>query len=124
MRRAALAGAAACRGLRRPCPALCGERGQHGLYAWQRANRLLSAVPNRLPLLNRAGIDGDREKYFAVGNDNFESLPVAGSGAPSGLEILPSAARMSSFEVLIPVHRKGRPLNRPAPMAVNRARRS
>ena len=32
------------------CPALCGERDHHGLYAWQRANRLLSAVPNRLPL--------------------------------------------------------------------------
>jgi hypothetical protein len=53
---------------------LCGERDHHGLYAWQRANRLLSAVPNRLPLLNRAGVDGDREKYFAVGNDNFREF--------------------------------------------------
>ena len=60
------------------------------------------------------------KKHLAVAATISDSFPVAGSGAPSGPEILPSAARTSSFKAVMtglhrPAYRAGQhaPRSRP-----------
>ena len=101
-RRAAAAAAAAP-------PARAGARSavsatMHRFDARHGADRGFGALAHRFPGLTAPASTVIEKNTLPSLTTMSDSLPVAGSGAPSGPETLPSAARTSSFRMSCDLH--------------------
>ena len=96
--------------------ALGGQRHHDRFDARHGADRRLGALAHRFPCFDRGGSTVIEKNTLPSLATISESFPVAGSGAPSGPEILPSAARTSSLRSAMA------PYIGPPAVAVNGAR--
>ena len=77
--------------------ALGGERDHHRGHARHARDGGFGALAHALPLLDRRGIDRDREKHLAVGGDDVGKFSGRRQRLAVGARTLPSAARTSSL---------------------------